>query len=309
MGILTPLFKKLLNPLEVYHIIKLQRNRKKVERVRDDAQLKLYAQILKGDFLHYGYFDDTEIKPEDISLNQIYQAQLRYAELLVEKLNTNGKEVLDIGCGMGGLLKLLEEKGYKPTALTPDQTQVHYISQKHPSIPLHHCKFEDLDGEANNSKFDALITSESLQYLQLDLALPLLYKVSTSDAKWVACDYFRIGDKAEKSGHYWDAFMEKVNANGWQLEYEQDITPHILPTIAYVYMWGNSIGLPLYNFGVEKLKLKAPGIFYALEKVLPELKQKIDKNLLTVNPEVFAQNKRYKLMVFGKTTSDKKTLN
>ena len=68
MGILSPLLKKLLNPIAVYRIIKLQRNRKKVERVRDDAQLKLYSQILKGDFLHYGYFDDPTIKPEDISL-------------------------------------------------------------------------------------------------------------------------------------------------------------------------------------------------------------------------------------------------
>lgn len=300
MGILSPLFKKLLNPIEVYRILKLQRNRKKVERVRDDAQLKLYAEILKGDFLHYGYFDNSEIRPEDISLNQIYNAQLRYAELLLEKLDTNGKKVLDIGCGMGGLLKLLIEKGYQPTALTPDQTQVHYISEKYPSIPLHHCKFEDLDEAANKAKFDALITSESLQYLQLDLALPLLHSISTPEAKWIACDYFRIGDKAEKSGHYWDAFMEKVIAHGWQLEYEQDITPNILPTIAYVYLWGNSIGLPLYNFGIEKLKLKAPGIFYALQGVLPNIKEKIDKNLLTVNPEVFAQNKRYKLMVFGK---------
>lgn len=300
MGILSPLLKKILNPVEVYRIAKLQRNRKNIARVRDDAQLKLYSQILKGDFLHYGYFDNTEIKPEDISLNQIYEAQLRYAMLLMDKLQPKGKQVLDIGCGMGGLLKLLLEKGYAPTALTPDNTQIHYISQKYPGLPLHHCKFEELDGDANKGKFDALITSESLQYLKLDIALPLLHKISTPEAQWIACDYFRTGDKAEKSGHYWEPFMEQVNAHGWELEYEQDITPNILPTIAYVYMWGNNIGLPLYQFGIEKLQVKAPGYHYALQDVLPEIRKKIDKNLLTVNPEVFAQNKRYKLMVFKK---------
>lgn len=300
MGILSPLLKKILNPVEVYRIAKLQRNRKNIARVRDDAQLKLYSQILKGDFLHYGYFDNPEIKPEDISLNQIYEAQLRYAMLLMEKLQPKGKQVLDIGCGMGGLLKLLLEKGYAPTALTPDNTQIHYISQKYPGLPLHHCKFEELDGDANAGKFDALITSESLQYLKLDIALPLLHKISTPEAQWIACDYFRTGDKAEKSGHYWEPFMEQVNAHGWELEYEQDITPNILPTIAYVYMWGNNIGLPLYQFGIEKLQVKAPGYHYALQDVLPEIRKKIDKNLLTVNPEVFAQNKRYKLMVFKK---------
>lgn len=300
MGILSPLLKKILNPVEVYRIAKLQRNRKNIARVRDDAQLKLYSQILKGDFLHYGYFDNPEIKPEDISLNQIYEAQLRYAMLLMDKLQPKGKQVLDIGCGMGGLLKLLLEKGYAPTALTPDNTQIHYISQKYPGLPLHHCKFEELDGDANKGKFDALITSESLQYLKLDIALPLLHKISTPEAQWIACDYFRTGDKAEKSGHYWGPFMEQVNAHGWELEYEQDITPNILPTIAYVYMWGNNIGLPLYQFGIEKLQVKAPGYHYALQDVLPEIRKKIDKNLLTVNPEVFAQNKRYKLMVFKK---------
>ena len=76
MGILSPLLKKILNPVEVYRIAKLQRNRKNIARVRDDAQLKLYSQILKGDFLHYGYFDNPEIKPEDISLNQIYEKGL-----------------------------------------------------------------------------------------------------------------------------------------------------------------------------------------------------------------------------------------
>jgi 2-polyprenyl-3-methyl-5-hydroxy-6-metoxy-1,4-benzoquinol methylase len=300
MGLLSPLFRKLINPVEVYRIVKLQRNRKKVERVRDDAQLKLYSEILKGDFLHYGYFDDPDIKPEDISLNHIYKAQLRYAELLVEQLNPNGKQVLDIGCGMGGLIKLLQDKGYTPTALTPDNTQAHYITNKYPGVTLLHSKFEDMDGEANRGKFDALITSESLQYLDLDKALPLLHKISKPDAKWIACDYFRTGDKAEKSGHKWEVFLEKLAAYGWKLEYERDITPNILPTIAYVYMWGNNIGLPLYNFAVEKLHVKSPGIFYAVEGVLPGVKQKIDKNLLTVNPKVFAENKRYKLMTFRK---------
>ncbi len=300
MGIISGILKKFVNPVSLYKVIKLQRNRKKGDRVRDDEQLKLYSQILKGDFLHYGYFDDPNIKPEDISLNQIYNAQLRYAELLLGKLNIKGKNVLDIGCGMGGLLKLLIDRGYIPTALTPDRTQVHYIAQKHPGIIMNHCKFEDFDGEKNERKFDALITSESLQYLQLDIALPLLHKISKPEAQWIACDYFRTGDKAEKSGHYWDEFIEKANRYGWTLEYEQDITPNILPTIAYVYMWGNNIGLPLYDFGIKKLQTKAPGIYYALKDELPGIKEKIDKNLLTMNPEIFAQNKRYKLVVFRK---------
>jgi hypothetical protein len=145
-----------------------------------------------------------------------------------------------------------------------------------------------------------LITSESLQYLDLDKSLPLLHKISKPDATWIACDYFRIGDGAEKSGHYWDSFLQKLTTYGWQLTFEQDITPNILPTIAYVHLWGNNIGLPLYHFALEKLEVKGPGIHYAIKSSLPILKEKIDKNLRTVDPVIFSANKKYKLMVFKK---------
>jgi SAM-dependent methyltransferase len=303
MSLIKPILKKALNPIELNKIIKLQRNRKKVERVRDDAQLKLYSQILKGDFLHYGYFDDPSIRPEDISLNDIYNAQHRYAELLVEKIKNTKDEVFDIGCGMGGLLKLLIDKGLSPIALTPDNTQIHYISKKYPQIKNYHCKFEDVPVEENINRFGTLITSESLQYLDLDKSLPLLHKISKPDATWIACDYFRIGDGAEKSGHYWDSFLEKLKKHGWELKSEQDITPNILPTIAYVHLWGNNIGMPLYRFALEKLELKQPGIYYAIKSIFPFLQEKIDKNLKTVNPVVFAENKKYKLMVFEKITN------
>jgi len=297
MGIFTPLLKKLINPVELYRIINLQRNRKKVERSRDDAQLKLYSEILKGDFLHYGYFDDISINPQDISLSQIYKAQLRYAEILIGKINTGGKEIIDIGCGMGGLLKILLDKGFNPTALTPDRTQVHYISGKYKNVPVYHCKFEEINSDQHAGKYHAMITSESLQYLNLDLALPLLTKIGAPGAQWIACDYFRTGLKGEKSGHHWEEFIIKIKEYGWKLEWEQDITLNILPTIAYVHMWGNDIGMPLYRFGLDKLKVKSPGIYYGLRDIIPGISEKIEKNLLTVNPVEFAKNKRYKLLV------------
>lgn len=300
MSIIKPIIYKFINPISLFKIIKLQRNKKRVVRVKDDAQLKLYSQILKGDFLHYGYFNDPTIKPQDISVNHIYAAQHRYAELLVEKMTNTTDEALDIGCGMGGLLQLLRDKGIKPVALTPDNTQIYYITEKHPAVPRYHCRFEDFPGDENVNRFGTLITSESLQYLNLDQALPLLHKISKPDATWVACDYFRIGDKAEKSGHYYNTFLEKLKKYGWEMSYEQDITPNILPTIAFVHMWGNDIGVPFFNFAVEKIQAKQPGIYYAIASAVPKIKAKFDKNLDTVNPEIFAKNKMYKLMVFKK---------
>jgi cyclopropane fatty-acyl-phospholipid synthase-like methyltransferase len=300
MSLLSPLLKKLLNPVEVYRIIKLQRGRKKAERVYDDAQLKLYGQLLPGGFLHYGYFDDPSVQAGDISLNMIYQAQYRYAERLTDKLPSGNGEALDIGCGMGGLLPLIQKKGMMPVALTPDKTQIHHITQKFPDIQRYQCRFEDIPLQENLARFDALITSESLQYLKLDEALPLMHKISKEDAIWVACDYFRTGVKAERSGHQWEEFVRKLEVHGWRIEYEDDITEHILPTIAYVYMWGNNIGRPLMEFGIDKLKLKAPGWYYAAKESIERIKGKLDRNLATVDPVLFGQNKRYKLIVMRK---------
>ncbi len=303
MGLLSPVLKKFLNPFSLYKIVKLQRRRKKVSRVRDDAQLKLYSRILKGDFLHYGYFDNPETKPESISLNDIYRAQRRYAEILIEKIPDQRDEILDIGCGMGGLIPMLREKNWRPVALTPDNTQMHYISQKYPDLKKYHCKFEDIPEKENAGRYGVLITFESLQYLNLDQSLPLLHRISKLDATWIACDYFRIGNKAEKSGHYWNEFLEKLKLHGWELTHEQDITPNILPTMAYVYMWGNEIGRPVWDFAVEKFQVKAPGFHYAAESAIPKLRAKFDKALDIVNPEIFSENKSYKLMVFRKSTT------
>lgn len=42
-----------------------------------NAQLDLYSQVLQGDFLHYGYFDDAGVPPERISFHDMQHAQLR----------------------------------------------------------------------------------------------------------------------------------------------------------------------------------------------------------------------------------------
>lgn len=70
-----------------------------------------------------------------------------------------------------------------------------------------------------------------------------------------------------------------------------------MPTIAYVYMWATQIGMPVKDFIEGKLQIKAPGIYYALQEALPEIEQKINKNIDTINPEIFAANKQYVLMV------------
>lgn len=295
-NIVSTILKRFIYPHHLFQVIKLQRNRKRVARVFDDAQLKLYHQILPGDFLHYGYFDNKDIHPLDISINMIYKAQYRYGEKLVELITDKENQVLDIGCGMGGLLAILNKNNFNAIGLTPDINQAKHITEKYKNQLLQ-SKFEDIDSEKFLNNFGTVITSESLQYLDLEKSIPLIDKILKQGGKWVACDYFKIDKAGEKSGHNWLYFNEMLTKYGFKISFQEDITPHILPTIAYVHHWATQIGLPVKEFAINKIKTKAPGIYYAVSKALPIIDSKINKNIQTVDPIIFAQNKKYVLMV------------
>ena len=300
MSIVSGIISRFIYPHHLWRVIRLQLNRKKVNRTYDDAQLKLYHRLLPGDFLHYGYFDDPAIQPHDISLNMLYEAQERYGQNIVGLIRDTESEVLDVGCGMGGLLRLMNKQGLKATALTPDRNQVHHIQQTYPNQILG-IRMEDLDATANKEKYGTVITSESLQYLDQDISLPLIRTILMPQGRWIACDYFRTGEAAEKSGHEWNAFVEKLNKYGLQITSQRDITPHILPTIGYVNMWATQIGLPIKDFILGKLQVKSPGIFYALSGSLPLIEEKIQKNIKTIDPAEFASKKKYMLLIIEKT--------
>ncbi len=296
---LKKIILRILNPIHLFQIIKLSYNNKRVNRVFADEQLKFYSKILPTDFLHYGYFDDTTIKPEDISVGMIYKAQVRYAELLLQKIEDRHSLILDVGCGMGGLIKMMLEQNLKPVALTPDATQIAHISTKYPTLKVYATRFEDIPLQENIDTYGTIITSESLQYLDLDKSLTLINKIlkKETNSRWIACDYFKIGVEGEKSGHNWDVFLQKLDSNGFKLTFQYDITPHILPTISYVYFMANNIGKPSLEFALDKLKVKKKGLYYLIEPTIDTIFEKINKNLKTVNPKIFASSKKYVLMV------------
>ena len=165
---------KLVHPRRFLQFLRLARECKRHSTAGGDAQLRFYSKVVPGDFLHYGYFDDPDVAPEALSVNDLQRAQLRYAELLLEQVADTDGPVLDVGCGMGGLLNLLLEKRLTAVALTPNRAEARYIKEKYPSVPLIERRFEQMPGGSYQHFFGTIITSESLQYLQLDEALPML---------------------------------------------------------------------------------------------------------------------------------------
>jgi cyclopropane fatty-acyl-phospholipid synthase-like methyltransferase len=220
-----------LHPAHLWKAASLQYHRKANRRKFDDHRLELYNKILPSDFLHYGYFDDTTTVPETMSLSSITEAQTRYAELLIDLAGCASDPVLDVGCGMGGLSRMLHERGFAPTALTPDKIQAGYVTKMQPGTPVIRSKFEKMVTIDCLHKYGTVFTAESLQYLKLDLALPILAEILKSGGKWVACDYFLNSRTTDKTCHNWEHFQHRLAQTGWKITYERDITANVLPTL------------------------------------------------------------------------------
>jgi cyclopropane fatty-acyl-phospholipid synthase-like methyltransferase len=290
-------FRRALNPLHVARAAKRQWNRVPALRAHDDAQLKLYSQILPGDFLHYGYFDDPTRIPEEISLGEITRAQARYAELILEQVIDRDAPVLDIGCGMGGLSRMLLERGFDTVALTPNRTQAAHVRAALGAARMLECRLEDVPTGDHRQRFGTVITAESLQYLKLDQAVRVIEQVLKPGGRWVVCDYFRLEPAHEKSGHDWAQFVALVESRGWRLRVMNDITPNVLPTLRCIHMWASRLGLPLIEFVTHRLRRKQPALHYLLEEAMGLLTQAARDNFEAINPTTFARQKKYMLLV------------
>jgi cyclopropane fatty-acyl-phospholipid synthase-like methyltransferase len=290
------LLGRVLNPLQLWRAAVLQIGRKAHRHAYDDAQLALYAQILPSEFLHYGYFEDCSVTPDRMSLFDISAAQARYAELVFNLVGDPADPVLDVGCGMGGLARMLRDRGLKPTALTPDRLQAAHIARMLPDVPVLRCKFEKLRASDHAGQFGTVINSESLQYLKLDQSLPALATIIRPGGRWVVADYFKRLPSRDRSCHVWDDFLTKARDGGWRICHEQDITANILPTLAYIHMWAVRFGMPLMNFAFLRLRRKQPGLHHLLAKALDQLQSVASANIAVLDPVRFAAEKRYMLM-------------
>jgi len=264
-----------------------------------DLELELYSKILRNDALHYAYFDDIDIHAEDISFSMIEHAQNRYSEIIASKIVAKDDTILDIGCGMGALSKLLLSRNLKVEALTPDKNQRDYIAQKFPQLTVHHSKFENLKTE---KEFGTIINAESFQYINLDNAFGMADRILLPRGRWIIFDYFRIKSGGRnKSGHLLEDFIRKAVQHKWDIIEEIDATLNVLPTLQYVNMYAERIAKPLLHYGTQKLKHRQAWLYYMTEDLRKNLDKKIEKEASGINPAIFLNEKRYMLFVLQKT--------
>lgn len=284
---------RLLNLPALLRHLRTHRADRSLHDPADDLELALYGAIFGNNFLHYGYFPQPPADAESISLADLKRAMDDYATLLVERVRP-GERVLDVGCGMGGLLARLDAAGARPVGVTPNTAHAAHIRARWPHIPLVESVFERIDATAIAPKFDAIVNAESFQYIDLDAGMRKVRALLAPGGRWIVIDYFRLqADAKNKSGHLLADFEAALARHGLAVAERVDVTENVLPTLAYGRLLATRFALPLARFASEKFFLRRPLAAYLFQ---PTVRAKLDAvKLDTLDPDVFRREKRYLL--------------
>lgn len=287
---------RLLNVPALLRHLREHRADKSVWDPADDLELTLYGEMFGNNFLHYGYFADPQRDPRTISFADLLQAMDDYATLLVQRVRP-GERVLDVGCGMGGLLAKLDAAGAQATGVTPNLAHGAHIRRTWPHIPLVQSTLEGLSpAQAPAGSFDAVINSESFQYIDLDAGMRKVRELLAPGGRWINIDYFRLVPSAKNtSGHMLADFEQAITRHGFKVAERLDVTENVLPALGFAHLLATRIALPMARFGAQKFFLRRPfwGYLFA-----DKARAKIDGiKLHTIDPDVFRREKRYILFV------------
>lgn len=297
----TIMILSLLNPVKLIKAFLYHRSKSSQGKSRNNMELHFYSKMLKNEMLHLGYFNDPDTQPESISIEQVEEAQIIYAEKIIKQIEKTNAPVLDVGCGMGGLSGRIQKKGHLVEALTPDSNQIKYINEKYKNLTTHQCRFGKF---SSDRKYGTVINSESLQYISLDKAFEKVEQILHTDGRWIITDFFRTNDTGiNKSGHLLEDFLSKIKNGGWEIVYEEDITLNILPTLKLINLYASRFLLPAMDLASEKLHQKKSWLFYLTQELRDTLSDKIDLELAAIDPQKFVAEKKYLFYVFKKRTN------
>ncbi len=284
---------RLLDVPALLRYLRAHRAERSVWDPAEDLELQLYGAIFGNNFLHYGYFDPIPASAEEISLADVKRAMDDYASLLVSRVKP-GERVLDVGCGMGGLLDRLERAGTRPTGLTPNRAHAEHIRSRWPQIPLVESTFEAASSPLLDAPFDAIVNAESFQYIDLDRGLSRIASLLAPGGRWIVIDYYRLQPGAKnRSGHVLAEFEAGLARHGLAISERVDVTEHCVPSLAYGRLLATRFALPMVRFGAAKLFLRQRLLGYLFDD---DLQRKLDTvKLDTLDPDVFRREKRYLL--------------
>ncbi len=275
----------------------------------------VFTQQLTGlEDLHYGYWDGTI---PAVSVLYIKQAQQRYTEQLIDTLEQHGDQnmhVLDVGCGTGVILEALSERGHQVDGVIPaphleKQVRERTRAQGY-SSQIWGCTMEELPVEALTTQYDAVLFSESFQYIPYDTALNRSWQLLKPGGIVLICDFFKTeysgdgqpGDRSFGGGHYYYEFLQWLEQSDWQCARDDDITAYTSPNIRLMDELLTQRAAPAMNTLNTYLSYRNPWAWAFIKWLFRKRLRKLEFKYLNGhrNQTVFERYKTYRRLVLTK---------
>lgn len=257
--------------------------------------LRLYADVLGLEHLHYGLWDDA---PR--TLDGLKAAQDRYTDHLLGLIGPEVRSVLDCGCGIGSTALKLRARGFDVEGLTPDPYQQERFEAR-TGLTCHRVRFQEF---RPSRRYDLLLMSESCGYIPLDRVFPAVREAAPG-GRWLLADYFSLykdGSKLSKSGHLLERFLAEAAGAGLVLEYQEDITDKVTPTLDLARTALDDKALPAARMLGEWLGDRYPRLYPPLFRMgrflLRRQIARLEEQRVLIDSDAFRTAKRYMIYRF-----------
>lgn len=227
-----------------------------------NAAIDYYTGLTGTSYLHYGYWQPLPASSDDVTLPRMRVAQQAYATKLLDLIPPSVNTILDVGCGIGGNAKTMQERKYAVEGLAPDPLQqIKFVKYTDGKIPFHLSTFQDFK---TTKSYDLVLFSESSQYVSVaDLA--------TGTAQLLtAGGYLLLADMMRSDANYTEGIFSNCHLNsdlktalinaGFKLVECQDISAEIAPTIDLCISAFRTYGLSTIDYISALVKIAVPPI-------------------------------------------------
>lgn len=245
-----------------------------------DLELNLYTRVLKLKSLHWGYW----LKNEKLARENLYKAQERYTQKIIENIPKRVRSILDVGAGIGDNAKALSKTGFKIVALSPEPTQKEIfqeICKKDRNITFVLSKYEDFN---SNDKFDLILMSESSNYFPLKAGAKQSRHHLNQGGFVLTIGLFRKAHSQEYSE--WNVasdFEKEYKKNGFRILKKIDITDRVVPSMDLAYKYYQDYVPPfleiMSNYYQKAFRIKAKLLALIFRKEIKFLNTLVTKVL------------------------------
>jgi len=262
--------------------------------------LVIFRYFLKSEYLHYGLF--TNGLKGDIA--NLAQAQINYAEHLLERVPDDVETILDVGCGSGKMAQTLIERGFRVDCVSPSIL----LAERARTLvgddcEIFQCGFEDLQ---TDKRYDLIMFSESFQYIPVETALENALRFANPRGYVLVSDYFRTDAPGEcllGGGHSFATWEEQLRKYPLDVLSEQDLTELAAPTVDVINSFSQELLHPVWKLSFVLVENKYPLVARFLKWKFRKKIAKLEKKHFTGGrtAEVFKKHKQYMFYLFQKS--------